>query len=402
MTFGSQHHDIASEQQPSTNFKLDRFLCMMERRNGDMQTNQRKKILYIMGIDWNWIYQRPQIIAEYLCRDFDVTVVYPVKIWDRNIRMTNIQETTIQHLKLWTFPLQRKSKLVGNVSDKYICHVLRICYQYDYIYIDYPTYIEYIPEDYPGLIIYDCIDDYSQMCVHQYGYQKIVSSERVLLQRSDIILATSQRLVKKLNRQTAKKIMLVRNAMHFDKLHTIKEAEVKKQYKIGYIGTIAGWFDIDLIVENARKYSLLTYSLIGPCMEFKRVECSQINYEGIVEHSKLYMFIQDYDCLIIPFIVNEIIKAVDPVKLYEYIAFGKCIISVYYEELEFFKEFVYFYTTHEEYHNLIEDLMQKGFPPKYNIRQQKKFLIENSWEERYKQILEAIAPREEIYKEAEG
>ena len=137
-------------------------------------------------------------------------------------------------------------------------------------------------------------------------------------------------------------------------------------------------------------------------MEFKRVECSQINYEGIVEHSKLYMFIQDYDCLIIPFIVNEIIKAVDPVKLYEYIAFGKCIISVYYEELEFFKEFVYFYTTHEEYHNLIEDLMQKGFPPKYNIRQQKKFLIENSWEERYKQILEAIAPREEIYKEAGG
>lgn len=367
-----------------------------------MRTNQRKKLLYIMGIDWNWIYQRPQIIAEYLCRDFDVTVVYPVKIWDRNTRKTSVQATAIQHFKLWTIPLQRKSKLVGNISDKYIRYALRICHQYDYIYIDYPTYIQYIPENYHGLIVYDCIDDYSQMCVHQYGYQKVVFSEKVLLQRSDIILATSQRLVKKLNKQTTKKVLLVRNAMHFDKLHNIKETVIKKQYKIGYIGTIARWFDIDLIVQSVKKYSFLTYSLIGPCMEFARVEHRQIKYEGIVEHSALYAFVQDYDCLVMPFIVNEVVKAVDPVKLYEYIAFGKCIISVYYEELEYFKEFVYFYTTQEEYHSLIEDLIQKGFPPKYNMRQQRKFLMENSWEERYKQILEVIAPRQELYKEAEG
>ena len=35
-----------------------------------------KKILYLMGIDWYWIKQRPQIIAEMLDRDYDVTVAY--------------------------------------------------------------------------------------------------------------------------------------------------------------------------------------------------------------------------------------------------------------------------------------------------------------------------------------
>lgn len=383
-------------------FKRNGYLCLIDRREENMQTNQRKKILYIMGIDWHWIYQRPQIIAEYLCRDFDVIVAYPVKVWDRNIRKTANQETTIQHLRLWTFPFQRKSKIVGKCSDKYICRALRICYEYDYIYIDYPTYINYIPEDYQGLIIYDCIDDYGQMCSHQYGYQKVISSEKILLERSNIILATSQRLVRKLNKQTSKKIMLVRNAMHFDKLHNIKKAEVKNQYKVGYIGTIARWFDIDLIIESAKKYSLLTYHLIGPCIGFARIECGQISYDGIVEHSELYEYIQDYDCLIMPFIVNEIVRAVDPVKLYEYIAFGKCIVSVYYEELEYFKQYVYFYTTQDEYDSLMENLIQKGFPPKYNMRQQRRFLIENSWEERYKQILEAITLKEETYKEAEG
>ena len=35
-----------------------------------------KKILYLMGIDWYWIKQRPQIIAEMLNKDYDVTVAY--------------------------------------------------------------------------------------------------------------------------------------------------------------------------------------------------------------------------------------------------------------------------------------------------------------------------------------
>ena len=29
-----------------------------------------------MGIDWYWIKQRPQIIAEMLNKDYDVTVAY--------------------------------------------------------------------------------------------------------------------------------------------------------------------------------------------------------------------------------------------------------------------------------------------------------------------------------------
>ena len=50
-----------------------------------MQTSTRKKMLYIMGIDWNWICQRPQILAEYLSKDYDITVAYPVKVWDRPV-----------------------------------------------------------------------------------------------------------------------------------------------------------------------------------------------------------------------------------------------------------------------------------------------------------------------------
>ena len=46
-----------------------------------------------------------------------------------------------------------------------------------------------------------------------------------------------------------------------------------------------------------------------------------------------------------PFILNELIESVDPVKLYEYINFEKNIICIKYDEILRFKDFVYFYNT---------------------------------------------------------
>lgn len=362
-----------------------------------MQTN-KKKMLYIMGIDWTWIYQRPQIIAECLCNDFDVTVAYPVKIWDRNTdKKINEYKSVIRHLKLWVFPFQGKCDLIGKLSDVYISKVMKKCYRYEYVYIDYPIYINYIPDDYNGFIIYDCIDDYEQMCSNEYMRNKVIYAERILIQRSHFIFASSQRLVEKIEKISQdKKITLVRNGAEYNKIYNPKETEDKQQYHIGYVGTIAEWFDKKLIIHSAERHAEITYHLIGPSLEEERNHFDRIIFEGIVEHSKLYSYVKHYDCLLMPFVVNDVVKAVDPVKLYEYVTFGKCIVSVYYEELEHFKDYVYFYTTHEEYERLMEYLISNGFPTKYNSEQQRAFLMENGWDQRYKLIMNQINSKEEI------
>ena len=43
-----------------------------------------------------------------------------------------------------------------------------------------------------------------------------------------------------------------------------------------------------------------------------------------------------------PFVVNDLIKSVDPVKLYEYLAFKVPVISVYYPEIKYFKNMLIF------------------------------------------------------------
>ena len=100
--------------------------------------------------------------------------------------------------------------------------------------------------------------------------------------------------------------------------------------------------------------------------------------------------VKDIDCLIMPFIVNDVVEYVDPVKLYEYISWGKCIIASYYPEIDRFSDFVYFYHSYEEYADLIRKLCKNGFPAKYNESQQKEFLAENTWDFRMDGILQAL------------
>ncbi len=86
-----------------------------------------------------------------------------------------------------------------------------------------------------------------------------------------------------------------------------------------------------------------------------------------------------------PFKVNEAILAVDPVKLYEYIDFGKNILSIEYPEIERFKDFVYFYTDYESYIRQIDCLLNTA-SVKYTVEHSELFLNQNTWQCRATEI----------------
>lgn len=118
-------------------------------------------------------------------------------------------------------------------------------------------------------------------------------------------------------------------------------------------------------------------------------------YSGVLNHEELEEAALEADCFVMPFILTPLVEAVDPVKLYEYIALGKCIISIYYPEIERFRDYVYFYNTEEEYVFLLKSLSEQGFAPKYDRKMQMEFIAENTWEKRYQMLREQINALEE-------
>lgn len=349
------------------------------------------RILYLNHNPWNWILQRSQILALEMEKYFQCDVI------DKKYIPTELcaGQNTMPKKMI------RLPQLRGGGKFRFINFLNKILYKmpvrylankYDVIWLCYPTFVDCIPSNYKGLVIYDCMDNHVALAKGEEK-QVVKKSEHKLLKRADLKLASAKHLIE--NIDGLQDAILVRNGFVSGEEHLVKAACKKDKYKIGYFGALEKWFDYSLLYESTNRYSELEYHLIGPVKEsvkgLDEVKSSERFYfEGVIPHDELGNVIADYDALIMPFILNDIILSVDPVKLYEYIYFGKCVISIWYPEIERFSPFVYFYKTKEEYYELIKGLIGNGFKPKYTQEQRTVFLSENSWEARGEQIRNQI------------
>lgn len=345
------------------------------------------KIMYICGIDWGWIFQRPQIIAQMLGQDHEVCVVFPRSITVKDSKLPS--DDNLQFRILKTIPYQEKNNLIGCISRVMSKKVFADIHSFDMVYIGYPMYERYIPADYKGKILYDCMDDQERLYPDQKRVERLVKREVALLHRCDGLLVSADKLSEKMKKMNPElKPVLVRNGVKIDRIDPPKAGNVKDAYDICYVGTIAEWFDYEAVKKSLEKLPYLTYHMVGPAKV--TLEHPKIQYTGPKNHEDLPAIIEKMDCLVMPFCLNDIVTSVDPVKLYEYVASGKCIVSVYYPEIERFDEYVWFYKTADEYVELMERLASRGFPAKYSAKAQETFLSENTWEKRYEVIRDEI------------
>lgn len=355
-----------------------------------MEDKRKKKLLYIMGIDWNWIFQRPQILALHLSKAYDVTIVFPRSIL-KPAEKKRSKNAGIKYRILWTLPFQEKNKMIGAVSAWWNRKIFHDIQEYDAVIIGYPLYFRYIPDTYSGKVIYDCMDNYEALYPDQKNAWKITIQECALATRSNAAVTTGTKLYNKIEQLAQGKVRLIRNGTDircqpapFKKTCLCSQTgSEKKNYIIGYFGTIAEWFDYSLLLKSLEIFPDIEYRLLGPILRQPESFSKRLHIDGPIEHGRLAEAMQDCDCLVMPFVVDDVVQWVDPVKLYEYIALGKCIICVCYEEVKRFDRYVYFYHTHTEYMELLEHLKSERFPPKYTEEQQTKFLKENSWSDRF-------------------
>lgn len=350
-----------------------------------------KKMLYIMGIEWNWIFQRPQIFAQELQKEYEVTVVCPKQPVSGK-RQNN--EKPKRLIELLQIPFQEKNRLIGWFADKIHRRKIGDLSSYDMIWVGYPIYGRYIPDSYRGTVIYDCMDNFEALYPDRSkkAITYVLMQEERLLERADIVFASSQKLKEKLLQVCPhKQITVVRNGCGNISAKHPQEAAGKDEYTLGYIGTISEWFDNQVVEASLKTNTHIKYDLIGPIAKHQSIQHEKVIYSGVIEHAKLGEYVDNLDCLLMPFVISEIVLYVDPVKLYEYIAWGKCIVSSWYPEIARFEDYVYFYRNEQEYCDLMEALVQKGFPAKYTQEQQQAFLRENTWEARMQTVREALS-----------
>ena len=349
------------------------------------------KILYLNHVCWEWIFQRPQILALKLEEDFDCTIVNKMFILGKTVAHDNREPK--RRKNVWLFPKEQKYKAINHINNLlYRIYIKRIANKYDLIWACHPSVYDGVPKKFKGKIVYDCMDNHIAL-TSEDNKERLKGLERRLIEESDLIFVTSNKLKETVS--GLQDAILVRNGFSTDMPSMpIKNSAMKDKYIIGYFGTVSSWFNFDLLKNSIKECGNVEYHIIGPVStdqcDVSKLESKDIVFEGIVEHKRLPEATKDYDALIMPFVVNDIILSVDPVKLYEYINLGKCVISVWYPEVDRFEPFVYFYRTKYEYIELIKHLSVIGFKPKYTEEQRKDFIEQNSWDARYSLIREKI------------
>ena len=214
--------------------------------------------------------------------------------------------------------------------------------------IDHPFWAS-IAEELGMPIIYDVMDLHS-------GFKETstynLANEKILLAKSDLILASSDYLSHKFAKYKSK-IIPLKNAGEYSHFATASHKSTLAPKDIGhlptpiigYYGALADWLNIDLIEGLARDIPRASIVLIGldnnPRLKTLATKYPNIHLLGEKPYIELPKYLAYFDVCLIPFKLNKLIQATNPVKIYEYFASGKPVVSTSIPELLPYKKMIY-------------------------------------------------------------
>lgn len=345
------------------------------------------KILYFSTVNWKWIKQRPHFIAYYLSQqghDVDYISLNP-------LGKTMIQKTADDRLNVldsYVLPFALKFRLVEQLNMAYIKSRLA-GRRYDIVILTSPMHYRYIPASVRAecRLVYECMDNIP------YFYEgalrdQMLAWEQETLDIADGVIVSSDRLSHELQSRSPKKklrIKTIYNAVDKKAFSRCPVTLELQEPNLLYIGTVDSWLDWDTIVRFAKEHPGYTIYLIGPLNTKKKLPAN-IQCLGPVPHHKVIDYISSGNVLLLPFKVNRLTEAVDPVKMYEYMALDKPVISSYWPELDKFKcANLYFYRGYEEFETHALRVQAK----KAEVLN-RDFLEEHNWDKRVYEYMEYL------------
>jgi glycosyltransferase involved in cell wall biosynthesis len=360
---------------------------LLRRETASRPVASRPRILYVCHVDWGWIKQRPQHLAEHLRQYFDVTVAFPCSL--RRAAMVNHFRFSRSCIPLLRAPMRDRFSFLAMLDTLALGISLRLLIwlvRPAYIWLTWPDLYRYLPRSVGSSIIYDCMDDAQAFPREQKRAAILARVELELVAHAQLVFVSSEHLRAVLHsRHGAQKTFhLLRNAFDGKPLPAPRRNRAfRRVYQIGYCGTIATWLDWDLLVKIVNALPGMEIHLVGAIDRGVSIlHHDRILWRGPKRHDELPAVMGEFDCLAMPFQVTPLIESVDPVKLYEYIGFNKPIVAVYYDEIARFAPFAHFYRTHAEAVDLISRLMTGALEKKYSDAERRAFLAANSWRER--------------------
>jgi glycosyltransferase involved in cell wall biosynthesis len=157
---------------------------------------------------------------------------------------------------------------------------------------------------------------------------------------------------------------------------------------IGFVGQINERLDRDLIRFVARAHPEWSIVFVGPILRGLDVGPLQalqnVHFLGPADLDRLPEFLKPMDVCMVPFLVNEHTRTMNPLKILEYLAAGKPVVSTPLPALRSYEPHVGIAGSAAEFAAAVEQALAEDGDMQRRARAE--FAGEHSWESRLEEI----------------
>jgi GT2 family glycosyltransferase/glycosyltransferase involved in cell wall biosynthesis len=378
---------------------LQTSISSLSTHQGREYNLQNQQVLYIFPvIDWSFRIQRPQQIAKefhlnhyqviYFTTTFYVakTPGYSLLVGDGNILIITLFLNEPKNIYKEKLNDQNISFLLMSINllEKELLINNRVSI------VDHPFWFPLAEKLSGGFTIYDCMDyhpGFGDESAH------LVELEEMAMTQSDILVLTSQDLYQRFSHKNENSI-LIRNGCEFKYFNAPPITIYKSKFKkvVGYYGAISSWFDATTVIALAKRFSEYEFLLVGSTYGCENLndlkKLSNVTLVGEVAYDQLTKYLYAFDVAIMPFMVNELTIATNPVKVYEYLSSGVPVVSTRLPEVELMGDVVYTASDISEFESCIQKALDINDDE--SIQKRITFAHQNDWQSRYSQIEKEI------------
>ena len=346
-------------------------------------------------VDWNIpLFQRPQHLAKNMAKN-NILYFYTTssKLYDNVNGFEQISENCY---------LTNRFDLVDEITDRKKV--------YDLSSTDNSTDWKFVSKrlDRGDGIIYQYIDEISdEISGHKIPESLFEKHFNILKDERCIVIPSASKLEDDVKEHRTTNYKLVTNGVeieHFSQAITeeqyptlVKDILLKNKPVIGYFGAFANWFDYELIIKLATERPDLEILLLGvdydgSIKKYKLEQYDNITIAGPIDYKELPKYAAAFSVSTIPFLINDITESTSPIKLFEYMAMGKPIVTTDMPECRKY-ESVLIGKSHEEFIEKIDEALKLREDKEY-AKLLEKEALENSWESKAKDIVKMIEKNE--------
>ena len=238
-------------------------------------------------------------------------------------------------------------------------------------------------------VIYYCGDDFSALA--GVDAQLVAPFEKQLIATADLIYVISDFLMAKMPANKAKMLSHGVSVELFSE-STTKADEIKafNAPVIGFYGSINAWLDIDLLEALAAArpdYQLVLIGHIVTNIE-RLLSFKNVTHIPAVSHERLASFSAHWSVSILPFVINDQIRACDPLKLKEYLAAGKPIVTTNFPAVERYASHLFIADTTQQFISHLDNALNLSKAQLMCLEKtQQNIALQHSWQSKANTVI---------------